>query len=132
MKIKKRQCRKHHQNLMVDNTIKNTILSMLLEANGECVPQDKIIQRLRSLHRKSNKRTIRSAREALVLDGVPVCSSAQFNGLWIAQDETEKNIVADELESKAKTLLKNAKALRKINIENWKKDWETKGETNEL
>lgn len=128
MKIKKRQCRKHHQNPLVDNTIKNIILSMLLEANGQCVPQDEIIERLRSLHHNSNKRTIRSAREALVLDGVPVCSSAQFNGLWIAQNDIEKNIVAEELENKAKTLLKNAKALREINV----KDWEKKGKQNEL
>ncbi len=122
MKIKKKAVQKHHQNQIVDSTTKNIVLSMLLEANGECVPQDEIAQRLKSLHHKSDKRIIRRTREALVLEGVPVCSSAQFNGLWIAQDELEKNIVADELESKAKTLLKNAKALRKINVENWENE----------
>ncbi len=132
MRTKKKAVHKHHQNPLIDSTIKNIVLSMLLEANGKCVPQDEIVQRLRSLKHNSSRRIIRSTREALVKDGIPVCSSSTLNGLWIAQDETEKNTVADELESKAKTLLENAKALRKINIENWEKDWERKGGTDEL
>ena len=63
-----------------------------------------------------NERTVRRAVEELRLEGYPICISSQGKGYWIGAGK-EIESTARELESRAYKLLKVAKAMRKVNVD---------------
>lgn len=109
------------QNSYIDSITKHAILSILEEAK-EPIMQDEMLSILHSRGIKASKRDLRRVRESLVKDGVPVCSSSQRKGYWIATNEKEKELAIKDLKAKAEAMLTSARALAKINVEEYWND----------
>lgn len=103
----------------LNNTIKQEVLSTLKEAEYPLTAKA-ILGILRSKGFKiQDTRVVRKAREELVKEGHPICSSAYIKGFWLAKTEKQKKIAVKDLQSKAEAMLEAARELSMINVEEY-------------